>query len=105
MHRHNMIVLGIALLVSVFIFMAGRKGHDRFSTRLFRGSSNGWGYDILVDGKLFIHQESVPAYDGDKGFPYKEQAERTARLIINKLKQGETPVVTTFEIQKIYPRK
>jgi len=62
---------------------------------------NGWGYDILVDDKLFIHQESIPVLQGKAGFPKKEQAAQTAQLIINKLKQGQVPAVTTFELEKI----
>jgi hypothetical protein len=52
---------------------------------------------------LFIRQESIPAYAGETGFPKKEQAEKTAALIINKMKRSEPPVVTTFEIQQICP--
>lgn len=100
--KHTAIVLLTAVAVSAAIFLLNRKPAKRFSSKTFLTSS-GWGYDILVNDKLFIHQESIPAYAGKDGFPKKEQAEKTAALIINKMKRSEPPMVTTFEIQQICP--
>jgi len=101
--RHNTIVLSVALSVSVLLILVKRKDPEKFSSRTFRSSVSGWGYDILVEGKLLIHQESIPVLTGRTGFPEKEQAERTATLIINKMKKGRLPTVTTFELEQIFP--
>ena len=103
--RCNLIVILLSIAISAGIWIVtlhnrqSKKKKD-FATKIFEGF-NGWGYDILVDDELFIHQESIPSWPGKAGFQKKEQAEQTAQLIINKLKQGRFPAVTTFELQQI----
>lgn len=103
---HNIIVIIIALAVSAGILINTlNKGHPKkknhLSAKVFKGSF-GWGYDILANDTVFIHQESVPVLTGNKGFSKKEQAEQTAQLIINKMKRGQLPTVTIFELQQIF---
>lgn len=105
---YNFIVIGIAVIISATIWIVNLNKQDikkeKIKAKVFQGV-NGWGYDILVNDTLFIHQESVPARQGKTGFPEKKQAEQTARLIINKMERGELPVVTTFELEQIIPLK
>lgn len=102
--KHNFIVISIALLISAGIWtLYGRNPVSRkktYSAKVFR-ATHGWGYDILVNDTLFIRQETVPAQQGNSGFPVKNLAEKTARLIINKMERGELPTVTTFEMDQI----
>src|SRR5690606_40657579 len=35
---------------------------------------NYWGYDILRNNQLFVHQPNIPAISGAKGFNSEEQA-------------------------------
>jgi Domain of unknown function (DUF4907) len=103
--KHIVIVLAVSACISIGLLLSARKEkHSLIQHSVFH-CVNGWGYDILVDGKLFIRQESVPVLSGSQGFDTKEQAEETARLIINKMKRGEEPTVTTFEIGLIYQPK
>jgi hypothetical protein len=73
---------------------------QKFSSRVFRVAEK-WGYEILVNDKVFIRQETIPAVNGMQGFDSPDQATQTAALIINKMENGGHPTVTTFEIQKI----
>ncbi len=91
-----MLTLSACISAGLF-FLNRREKKTAIQHNVFQNVS-GWGYDILVDGKLFIRQESIPALSGNSGFANKEQAEATARLIINKMNRGEEPTVTTFEI-------
>jgi hypothetical protein len=106
--KHNFIVIGISLLVSACIWIAWWNrpaiNKKKYAAKIFQGTQ-GWGYDILVNDTLFIHQETVPARPGKTGFLVKEQAEQTAGLIINKMERGELPTVTTFEMEQIMPLK
>ena len=104
---NNLIVIGAALIISaaIWIVMLNKDTkRKKITATIFQGL-NGWGYDILVNDKLFIHQESIPAQLGKTGFTEKKQAEKTARLIINKMERGELPTVTTFELEQIIPLK
>jgi hypothetical protein len=46
-------------------------------------------YDIFADGRLVIHQSSVPALPGNEGFKTKQDATKVALLVIEKIKKGE----------------
>lgn len=101
----SQLIILVSLAVSAGIWIiatANQRGNKnlRVSYSIFLGSQ-GWGYDILVNDSVFIHQESVPAMAGEKGFPSKMQAEQAAQLIINKMKRRRLPSVTTFEMEQI----
>lgn len=104
--KHTVIVILIAIMISAGIWIKGynknkeTKKSKSVKALIFEGSE-GWGYDILVNDSLFIHQEYVPVISGKHGFAKKEQAEKTANLIINKIKTGQIPVITRFELEKI----
>ena len=70
--------------------------------KLIPGINNTWGYDIVVDGRIRIHQPSVPGQPGNEGFKSKEKAEKVARLVIKKMKNGESlPSITAEELKKL----
>jgi hypothetical protein len=51
-------------------------------------SKNGWGYDILKDGEIFIHQDFIPAVNGRKTFSTEADAKKIAGLMLIKMKQS-----------------
>jgi hypothetical protein len=58
---------------------------------------HGWGYDILVDGKIYIHQPNIPAIMGNNGFSSEENAQEAGEFIIQKLKNNIIPPSVTPE--------
>jgi hypothetical protein len=63
-------------------------------------TSSGWGYEIAVDGKTFIHQESIPAVEGHKSFTTKAAALLVGNHAVSKLKKGSMPVITIAELKQ-----
>lgn len=64
--------------------------------------NNTWGYDILVESKLMIHQPAIPGMPGNEGFKTKEAAQKVADLVVNKIKNGEMPPsITIQELKKL----
>jgi hypothetical protein len=61
-------------------------------------TASGWGYEILVDHKIFIHQEDIPAIAGKKAFLTKEDAMKTAGLVIEKIVKGKQPAITKDDL-------
>ena len=56
--------------------------------------SNGfWGYEVLVDGKLYIHQETIPGRPGNKGFATAADAMKVAAFSQKKMEGGESPAL------------
>ena len=70
------------------------------SFKLIPAKEKTWGYDIYKEGKLFIHQPSIPAMPGNTGFATKEAAEKVAKKIIDKIKIGEIPPTISIEEMK-----
>ena len=64
-------------------------------------TGNGWGYDIMVDKKIFIHQETIPAIAGNRSFSSEHDAVKTGNLVVKKLVKGKFPSLTSEEITKL----
>jgi hypothetical protein len=65
----------------------------KIETRIFRNDTvagsnlSGFGYDILVESELYIHQPHIPSISGSKGFFSEEDAHKTAEYVAEKLRQ------------------
>ena len=53
--------------------------------------ASGWGYDVFVNGKRFIHQTSVPLKGGSKGFETEAMARKAAEQVADKIRMGKMP--------------
>ncbi|CAG0998539.1 MAG: DUF4907 domain-containing protein [Bacteroidetes bacterium] len=63
----------------------------QYSVEVFNANENEFGYDILVNGMKYIHQPHIPAIEGMEGFKSKKDAEKTAALMIEKIKNNIIP--------------
>ena len=95
MTKHPTVVIGIAVLVSAAIWIAalsrrGSGSSPALSARVFR-LPDGWGYDILVDDSLFIHQDCIPGQPGRLPIPTAVQARQSAERVIGRLRSGHWP--------------
>ena len=59
--------------------------------------SSGWGYDILIDGKMYIHQPNIPAIMGNNGFSSEEKAREAGEFIVEKIRKNVLPPSVTAE--------
>jgi hypothetical protein len=76
-------------------------GKDSITYLSFK-TNNGWGYDIYINDKKYIHQDYIPAVNGKKSFKTKEDAEKTAVLVKNKImKKIIPPSVTINELESL----
>src|SRR6476660_5942587 len=75
---------------------SSKKPIDVFGYSCFQNNDETWGYDILRSEKIFIHQPTIPAASGLKGFSNKQSASAIAELAIKKLKRrpNEFPTIT-----------
>jgi hypothetical protein len=81
---------------------AGAASKSSLTYKIINSANQTYGYDILSDGKLLIHQPSIPGMPGNKGFKSKQSSEKVAQLVISKVKKGEMPpTVTKEELQKL----
>ena len=59
--------------------------------RIIPSIANTYGYEILINGKTFILQKNIPGLPGLNGFKRKEDAEKTAQLVLKKITAGIMP--------------
>lgn len=72
----------------------------KLTYNIISAPNNTWCYDILMEGRLYIHQPSAPGLPGLEGFKTKEAASKVAELVITKMKKGEMPPSVTLEEMK-----
>lgn len=98
--------LKIFLIIGVAAFFAcsckhnGHQGEVYCEVRPLK-TSNGWGYEIYVDKKLYIKQEYIPAISGVHPFKSKDDAMKTGALVLDKLTHGRVPALTIDELRNL----
>ncbi len=115
MQKNLFLVIGY-VFISTIIFAQGKNAgqpvasfpaasqfaNTQFSYKIIPAVNNTYCYDVLADGKILIHQPSIPGLPGNVGFKTKQDAEKVAKLIISKIKKGEMPPsVTLDELKKL----
>jgi hypothetical protein len=68
-------------------------------------SSDTWGYEILIDNKVFIHQEYIPALEGNLPFANKRDALKVGRAVMLKIKNQESPTLSKEEVMTLLDLK
>lgn len=48
-------------------------------------TSAGWGYDVIINGKNYLHQVNLPCECGGEGFKTKEKAMKAAEFLKQKI--------------------
>lgn len=74
-----------------------KAANTSWSHYIIQSEGGGFGYCILADGHVYIWQGNIPGIPGNQGFESVEKAERCAGLIIQKIKDGESPPAITEE--------
>ena len=59
-------------------------------------SGKGWGYNIFINERLYIHQPYIPAVGGHKSFESDADALKVAKLVKEKIKNNIIPPTITI---------
>jgi Domain of unknown function (DUF4907) len=69
---------------------------------IFITDSYTYGYNIFINKALFITQSSIPCINGNKGFYSKNDAQKVAMLVVEKIRKGQIPPALTIpELKKL----
>jgi hypothetical protein len=62
---------------------------------------HGYGYNIIVNGEVKIHQSTIPGVSGSSGFASAEDARKIARLAMAKIRDNPllAPCISLQELQ------
>src|SRR5579872_6211601 len=64
----------------------------------------GWGYDILTNGRPYIHQDRIPDIRGVYGFQSKEEALAVGKKVYDRLVANQLPIVSIPEMRELHVR-
>ncbi|MFN0189155.1 MAG: DUF4907 domain-containing protein [Bacteroidia bacterium] len=72
---------------------------SHFSMHTFKNADGleGYGFDIYQEGKMMIHQNSIPAIQGNKGFNTEEDAKAVGALMLYRISNGIMPPSISIE--------
>lgn len=91
----------LAFAIAFFIYKKTATKTTTFEAKMFQ-VEQGWGYEILNNKKVYIHQEIIPAIQGKKNFASKADAEKVANFLIEKIKRKNgLPQITIEEIDSL----
>ncbi len=77
-------------------------GNQSITYKIINCVNNTFGYSIYINNKLKVYQPNIPGLPGNNGFKTKADADKVARLVVEKIKKGETPPsVTPDEMKKL----
>jgi hypothetical protein len=112
--KTGLIVIFRVLFISLFLLQAcsAPSGKDqnrpekvkkvRITVEAFRiDSLDAWGYEILINGKTYIHQEFIPALEGKKTFQSKGDALKVGKCVLKKISKRQSPALSREEVRKI----
>ncbi|CAN5531447.1 hypothetical protein BH10BAC2_BH10BAC2_09020 [soil metagenome] len=78
------------------------KKQDSITYHIFSMPNNTYGFDIMVNGKTFIHQPVIPAKEGLNGFAAANTAASVAKLITSKLQSNNYRfLIKEYEIDSL----
>ena len=89
--KHKLVLLAACLIAAgstFFLLVIKPAPKQGIYYNVFK-TENGWGYDVLVNQQIIIHQPFVPGKPGFNGFPTSKEAAADAQSVIEKIKSGE----------------
>lgn len=99
------ILTGLALLLMLVVIGIVFNNRDHhYRVKVFN-SQQGWGYNILFDNKLIIHQPYMPAVSCQIPFGDKYSARKIGGLVVKKLQNNQSPSITMDELNSLLRNK
>jgi hypothetical protein len=98
-----MVLLLLVLTTAVVLFSIHfgkrqKKAKQTIQLTTFQ-TSVGWGYKIEINNKTRIYQPFIPVIETHAGFETKVIAENAGRIVVQKLKRNQQPVLTLKDLQ------
>ena len=100
---YSLIAIAALLVCIAVIFFYNHRSRENqvyIYAEPFR-SGDGWGYNILADGKVHIHQPFMPAVPGRQEFKTEEDAMKVGRLVVKKITENLSPTISLKELDSM----
>lgn len=64
-------------------------------------SGSGFGYRILSEEDIIVQQDFIPAIENNQPFCDREDADRIASYVLQKMQQGSNPAISLSELREL----
>jgi hypothetical protein len=88
------------LVAVVFLFISSCEANVKINCRVIR-VGNGWGYELFSGEKVMVHQEIIPAIQGEFPFVSRRDARKTGKLALYKMANCRLPVITQHDLDSM----
>ena len=95
-----LVLLSLILLLLLAVSGFVKKEQSTFVVSVFK-SEGGWGYNIIKDEKIYIHQSYIPVIQQNIPFNSYLKAYKAGKMVIRKLEKKMSPALTKEEIESI----
>lgn len=86
MIKRSYIIIALGTLIALILIISlKRRPANDLAYQVFT-TERGWGYDILVNGKIRIHQDIIPGSMRNEGYATEAEARTAAALFISQVK-------------------
>ncbi len=112
-HKIILIIIFLAVIVGGALYLDSNKKNPSageanpyadslVEAKLYQNEDETWGYDIMIDGNIYVHQPTKPAVGGNTGFATEVEAQSVADLVISKIKNNILPPsITPSEVTEL----
>ncbi|WP_205513177.1 DUF4907 domain-containing protein [Longitalea arenae] len=100
--KHKLVLLAAILFAagSTFFMLVLKPAEPKGLHYSCFKTERGWGYDVLFNERIIIHQPFIPGKSGGDGFATKEQAATVAKTVIESIKSGNDPLFGRPPLQR-----
>ena len=95
-----LIVIVPIFLLIIILPEKEQKTQSKLHIETFKTNS-GWGYNILINNKIYIHQKFIPGTEGNQAFTSENDAEKVANLVTLKMQKGVLPSIKKNELDSL----
>lgn len=88
------IVLSSILVYNIYKFTSSS---DTLQVKTYK-VSDGWGYQITTNDKVFIDQPFIPVLTGKKAFPSRKSATKAGNIVKERLLDRKQPALTKKDL-------
>lgn len=112
-HKIILVIISLALIIGGALYFDKNKKEETpnplmvsssnpyadslIEATLYQNEDQTWGYDIIIDGNIYVHQPTKPAVGGNSGFATEVEAQSVANLVVSKIKNNILPPSVTPE--------
>jgi hypothetical protein len=114
--KYTAVILSLVAIVSILLLLNNLKSPDSKKAGTFSfpkientedlklnvfENNEVWGYEIYVNNKRVILQESIPGVPGNQKFTKKTDAKKCGEIVIKKIKQQKIPSISIDELDSL----